>query len=368
MAELSDKRNNNDNQQLVVVIDSVKDTTPVPPVTTESSVSSEGKMEQSKGVVFVLLFVFIIGWLQVAQSGINVALGRSLGNGTRSAFISFVVAALVALPVCYPGPPLSLVYPKLRTFPKYTLLGGILGALYVLSTIFIPPVLGFALFFLLVVLGQLSISVVLDHFGILVEKRELTISRVVGILLTFGGVVVVQFVDTDDSSGIGDGNVGDFVISVIFSIFGGACLPLQAICNKKLTTELAGTSIRATFISLLVSVVFLAFPLGFSYIWVDWKFQSEGWWIWLGGVVGAIYVCSAAYFPKQIGVASFFVILICGQMMAALVFDHFGAFDFDRVPIKWFRVLGAGISIFGGTLIRFESFYKQVYANFSKLL
>jgi transporter family-2 protein len=55
--------------------------------------------------------------------------------------------------------------------------------------------------------------------------------------------------------------------------------------------------------------------------------------------------------PK-IGVALTFSLIVAGQMLVALVIDHFGFLGVDGKPINLMRVLGATLITAGVILIR----------------
>ena len=71
--------------------------------------------------------------------------------------------------------------------------GGIIGAFFITASMLALPKLGMALTFGLVVAGQVMISVLLDHFNILVaEQHPINIWRGLGMLLIIAGVAVVE--------------------------------------------------------------------------------------------------------------------------------------------------------------------------------
>ena len=81
----------------------------------------------------------------------------------------------------------------LKTAPAYTWIAGALGAFYVTTVILAFPRIGPALTFGLVVLGQMVIAVLLDHFNILVaHQHTINIWRILGILLIVGGVIIIR--------------------------------------------------------------------------------------------------------------------------------------------------------------------------------
>jgi transporter family-2 protein len=128
----------------------------------------------------------------VVQVGMNSTLRALLGSPIVAALISFLVGSL-ALAV-YAGltrTPLPL-RAQLSAVPAWAWLGGVLGAFYVASSVVVGPRLGAATLLALVVLGQLGTSLLVDHFGWLgFPQHPLTVLRVLGAALLFGGVLLI---------------------------------------------------------------------------------------------------------------------------------------------------------------------------------
>ena len=128
----------------------------------------------------------------VVQVGMNSTLRALLGSPIVAALISFLVGSL-ALAV-YAGlarTPLP-VRAQLAAVPAWAWLGGVLGAFYVASSVIVGPRLGAATLLALVVLGQLGTSLLVDHFGWLgFPHHPLTVMRVLGAALLFGGVLLI---------------------------------------------------------------------------------------------------------------------------------------------------------------------------------
>lgn len=76
------------------------------------------------------------------------------------------------------------------------------------------------------------------------------------------------------------------------------------------------------------------------------------WWAWSGGLFGAIFVGLAIVLVPQLGAATFIALLITGQMLGSMVFDHFGWFGLAQRPIDPTRLVGAALLIGGVILIR----------------
>lgn len=76
------------------------------------------------------------------------------------------------------------------------------------------------------------------------------------------------------------------------------------------------------------------------------------WWAWSGGLFGAIFIALSIYLVPQIGAATFIALLITGQMLASIAFDHFGVLGLAERPVDLSRVIGVALLIAGVVLIR----------------
>jgi len=76
------------------------------------------------------------------------------------------------------------------------------------------------------------------------------------------------------------------------------------------------------------------------------------WWAWSGGLFGAIFIGLAILLIPQVGAATFFALLITGQMLASLCFDHFGLLGVPVHPVSLVRFAGVACLIMGVVLIR----------------
>jgi transporter family-2 protein len=76
------------------------------------------------------------------------------------------------------------------------------------------------------------------------------------------------------------------------------------------------------------------------------------WFAWTGGVFGAIFIGLAIFLIPQLGAATFFALLIAGQMLGSMVFDHFGVLGVPVHPVSVIRIAGAALLVAGVVLIR----------------
>lgn len=76
------------------------------------------------------------------------------------------------------------------------------------------------------------------------------------------------------------------------------------------------------------------------------------WWAWSGGLFGAIFIGLAIYLFPLLGAATFISILIAGQMITSITFDHFGWLGLAQRSIDLPRLLGVALLIAGVVPIR----------------
>ncbi|SDP29393.1 DMT family transporter [Afipia sp. GAS231] len=76
------------------------------------------------------------------------------------------------------------------------------------------------------------------------------------------------------------------------------------------------------------------------------------WFAWSGGLFGAIFISLGIFLVPQLGAATFFALLIAGQMLGSIAFDHFGLLGVPVHPISAVRVVGAAMLVGGVVLIR----------------
>ncbi|MBC7647260.1 MAG: DMT family transporter [Pseudopedobacter sp.] len=142
-------------------------------------------------------------------------------------------------------------------------------------------------------------------------------------------------------------------IFYLLAALGGSFLTLQAGINGQLR-ELLGTPFRASFVSFLIGTLPLFFlALGTRAPLPTLKaLSSAPWWVWTGGLLGIFFVTFSILLPPRLGVAVYFALVVAGQLLMALVLDHFGALGFERHPMSAMRLLGAALLIAGVVIIR----------------
>lgn len=142
---------------------------------------------------FFIILAIAAGMMMPTQAAINNKLAISAGNPVLAAFVSFVIGTIALfLYILATGIPLgNLLAAKDASAIAWT--GGILGAFFVAATVTLVPRLGVALTFSLVIAGQMLITLVIDHFGILdVPVKQISFPRILGVTLITIGVILIR--------------------------------------------------------------------------------------------------------------------------------------------------------------------------------
>jgi len=120
-------------------------------------------------------------------------LARGIGGDPLTAsLVSFIIGALslavIALLRGGAAPSLAQVPAQ----PPWSLLGGTLGAGALLCNVLLAPRIGLTLLVGLAVVGQLTSSLIIDHFALLgATARPISAAKLVGALLMIAGLAML---------------------------------------------------------------------------------------------------------------------------------------------------------------------------------
>ena len=144
-------------------------------------------------IYFYILLALAAGAMMPTQAATNNKMAMIVDSPVLSAFISFVVGTVALLVyLLVSGVPLGNLAAS-KDAPAIAWVGGLLGAFFVASAVTLVPRLGVAMTFSLIVAGQMLVTLVIDHFGLLgVPVKEINLPRLGGILLITAGVVLIR--------------------------------------------------------------------------------------------------------------------------------------------------------------------------------
>jgi transporter family-2 protein len=144
-----------------------------------------------------------------------------------------------------------------------------------------------------------------------------------------------------------------FFLLAVAGIVAGGCVVVQQALNATLRSELGSAfwaaliSYTAGTLTLLIVLVVIREPwLALSTI-VKSSLPS-----WIGGVFGTIYIVASIMLLPRFGAVTVVALLIAGQMLTSVAFDHFGLFGLTQRPIDMYRAAGASLLILSVLLVR----------------
>ena len=137
-----------------------------------------------------MLMMFCAGITVAVQPSVNARLAQKVGI-IESACISFAVGTIALY--------LLLLFSGRGTFRGvgetawWEWTGGILGAIFVTTTIVVVPRIGTAAAMAAIIAAQLLAGIILDHFGFFgFQGTPMDAKRAVGVLLLLAGAMLVR--------------------------------------------------------------------------------------------------------------------------------------------------------------------------------
>ena len=141
-----------------------------------------------------MAFWYVLGLLagaaQTVQGAVNAQLRAAVQSPLWATLLSFLVgtAGLAAL-VAVSRAPLPAQWPA----RAWVWSGGLLGVVYIFSAIVLVPRLGAATMMGLFIAGQMSVALVLDHYGwIGLPRHGASPTRLLGVALIVSGVILLR--------------------------------------------------------------------------------------------------------------------------------------------------------------------------------
>lgn len=143
------------------------------------------------------------------------------------------------------------------------------------------------------------------------------------------------------------------IIYTLIVLIMGCILAIQGSINTQLTSFLKHP-VQGALVNFAVGTICL---VGINFILrtqiPDWEHvRTAPWYLFLGGLLGAIFVSSVIFFIPKIGVTTVLAASIVGQLIAASIIDHYGFFGLTIHPINLGRVAGILLLLGGIYLIQ----------------
>ena len=292
------------------------------------------------------LLAALSGAMIALQARANGELSHRLDSGLQAALISFSSGLLILLIITPFSPHIKEGIGNLRRaiarkeIAKWKLLAGAFGGSFVAFQSHIVPLIGVAIFSVASIAGQTAMSLVVDRIGLTGGgKKLISIRRVLAAFLTVIAVLVSVW-DRIDAN-----NLSIFAVST--GCIAGAIVAVQRALNGQINehshqsfaTSLLNFSTGALF---LVVVMIFAVALGFTDLS---PLPAGPWWIYTGGVIGVIYIAFTSTIVQHLGVLTFTLFSVGGQLAASLIIDLVS--PTDGASLSAYLVVGLAMTYVG---------------------
>ena len=135
----------------------------------------------------------------------------------------------------------------------------------------------------------------------------------------------------------------------------GAAIAVQALANSRLRLAL-GTPVWAAIAQFIVG---LAALVAIAILTRQPAPDTSGlarmpWWGWVGGAFGALFITVSIVLTPRLGTALTLATITVGQMVTALVLDHYGWLGAPVIRLSLPRALGVAFLLAGIALMRWK--------------
>ena len=280
------------------------------------------------------------------QARANGELSYRLDNAPQAALVSFSSGLFFITIYAIFSPKIKEGIRRLKAavssgeIPKIRLLAGSLGGAFVALQTSVVPLIGVALYSVASIAGQSAVSLFVDRIGLtgggvkLISPRRIAAAFITVIAVL---VSVLDKLEADDFQ----------LFALLLAVIAGALVGVQRALNGQInehsqnsyTTSLlnfiTGTSFLTLFIIILIAlgrVELQPLPIG-------------PWWIYTGGVIGVIYIAATSLIVQHLGVLTFTLFSVGGQLIASLLLDIYS--PTQGVSVSWYLVSGIAMTYIG---------------------
>lgn len=133
----------------------------------------------------------------------------------------------------------------------------------------------------------------------------------------------------------------------------GVLLIFQPLMNAILARAI-GSPFGATLVSLAVSLTGALVMVAFTGRGTMTRetLATVPWWVFLAGLIGLVFVLAGVSIAPVTGALVFIVCVIAGQLVGALITDHFGLFGIAVRHVTPARLVGLALVLSGAFLVQ----------------
>lgn len=292
------------------------------------------------------LLAALSGVMIALQARANGELSHRIGNGYEAALISFgsglIIISIVAAfnPAIKEGIKNLKSAVSIKEIPKWTLFAGMLGGSFVAFQTSIVPLVGVAIYSVASIAGQTAASLFVDRVGLTGGgKKHITPRRIAAAIVTVVAVMI-SVLDRIDAKNLS-------LLAVTGAGIAGAIVGVQRAMNGQInqsskqsfTTSLLNFIMGTTFLTALLLLLALINKVDIVAI------PSGPWWMYTGGVIGVVYIAFTSTIVQHLGVLTFTLISVGGQLVGSLIIDLYS--PTDGVQVSIYLVMGIILTYVG---------------------
>jgi transporter family-2 protein len=268
------------------------------------------------------LLATLSGLMIALQARANGELSHRLNNGLEAALVSFGSGLIIIAAIATFNPAIKEGIKNLRVavankeIARWKLLAGALGGSFVAIQTHIVPLIGVAIYSVASIAGQTAMSLLVDRIGLTGGGKKLISGRRVAAAVLTVLAVFVSVFDRIDAKNLS-------LFAVVLGCIAGAVVGVQRALNGQINehSHQSFTTSLLNFItgtSLLVILILGGVLIGKIELV---PLPAGPWWIYTGGVIGVIYIAFTSTIVQHLGVLTFTLFSVGGQLVGSLVID-----------------------------------------------
>jgi transporter family-2 protein len=280
-------------------------------------------------------FLAAISGLMIAvQARANGELSYRMGNPIEAALVSFGSGLIIISLISAFNPAIKAGIRNLRgalkrkEIPLWTLFAGMLGGSFVAVQTQIVPIIGVAIYSVASIAGQTAASLVVDRIGLTGGgKKHITVRRVAAAGITVLAVLI-SVLDRLEANNLS-------VLAVLLGCFAGAIVGVQRALNGQInesTQQSFTTSLLNFIMGTTILVIFLGIGMMINRTEIV-SLPAGPWWMYTGGTIGIIYIAFTSTIVQHLGVLTFTLISVGGQLVGSLLIDFYSPTEGVNVSV-----------------------------------
>ncbi|NPV53655.1 MAG: DMT family transporter [Firmicutes bacterium] len=141
------------------------------------------------------------------------------------------------------------------------------------------------------------------------------------------------------------------LVALVVAVFSGVFMAVQGSLNSRLGKVIGlWEATLVVHVVGLITIAIILFVLGLGKGDIG-RLPGAPWYTLTGGLLGVLIVYGVVVSIPRLGVAVATTLIIVGQVMTALIIDHYGLFGLQRVPFTWLKGLGLVLLAAGAKLL-----------------